>query len=434
MKPLITTLVTLAICSSAQARFARPTDVPIDRLVTNQSTYLAKNPKDMDAVYTLARIHYLAFINDVTALSTYPDHKTKAYRLAHWQNLQNASINAEADRLALLEHKLDKVPLWNEPLGKEFQKTKQTQLKELRLNKWQPKKKSPEKALSHYHSSAALFEKVIAQSKSPALPTLGLASLQEQYAEPEMQKQFEAIKTSPAATQAEIITLYYKAFSLAVEQDTEKTRLPLLGLKSLISYEAGKAYIRLAPKGEHVNKVQQHLEKLEKLPRGPITPMVVDLSGLRSSISQVIDTTKSVDFDLTGLGRKGSYSWPHKDVGFFVWDPQATGNILDGKQLFGVYSWGIFWQDGFRAMAALDNNHDGQLSGEELKGIAVWVDANQNGISEPGEVQSVKAHNMVSIMVNAPNDDAGHPHQPIGVTLVSSKSLAVWDWMAKPKK
>ncbi len=100
------------------------------------------------------------------------------------------------------------------------------------------------------------------------LEKLGIESMsdiQGTFFEDEMQKQFELMKTSPAANKAAIKALYYKAFNLAVEQDTAKTRLPLLGLKSLISYEAGKAYIRLAPKGEHAVAIQQHVGKLEKL-------------------------------------------------------------------------------------------------------------------------------------------------------------------------
>ena len=44
------------------------------------------------------------------------------------------------------------------------------------------------------------------------------------------------------------------------------------------------------------------------------------------------------------------------------------------------------------ALAALDDNGDGVLSGKELDGLALWHDANGNGVCDPGEVKPLSEY------------------------------------------
>ncbi len=83
-----------------------------------------------------------------------------------------------------------------------------------------------------------------------------------------------------------------------------------------------------------------------------------------------------------------------------VHDPEHTGKITSGEQLFGNWTFGgkhfasldsaspqsSKWKNGFEALATLDSNSDGEISGQELEPLALWFDKNRNGISEPGEV------------------------------------------------
>ena len=48
-------------------------------------------------------------------------------------------------------------------------------------------------------------------------------------------------------------------------------------------------------------------------------------------------------------------------------------------------------------MRALDDNGDGELSGPELKHLAIWQDRNANGSSEPGEVRPLAEHGIVAL-------------------------------------
>jgi hypothetical protein len=60
-------------------------------------------------------------------------------------------------------------------------------------------------------------------------------------------------------------------------------------------------------------------------------------------------------------------------------------------------TFGLFWENGYDALRALDDNNDGDVSGSELNDLAIWRDLNRNGISERGEVQPVGAWGIVRL-------------------------------------
>ncbi len=83
-----------------------------------------------------------------------------------------------------------------------------------------------------------------------------------------------------------------------------------------------------------------------------------------------------------------------------VYDPNHQGNITSASQLFGKWTFGGKriaslvsnlkpqpWENGYQALQTLDQNYDGEISGQELEPLALWFDNNSNGISEPGEVK-----------------------------------------------
>ena len=43
-----------------------------------------------------------------------------------------------------------------------------------------------------------------------------------------------------------------------------------------------------------------------------------------------------------------------------------AGVICSGLQMFGSYSFFLFWNNGYEALSALDDNQDGKLDGAEL--------------------------------------------------------------------
>jgi hypothetical protein len=96
-------------------------------------------------------------------------------------------------------------------------------------------------------------------------------------------------------------------------------------------------------------------------------------------------------------------------------------------QLFGSVTWWMFWPDGWRALAALDDDGDGWLSGAELDGIAVWRDRNQNGVSDPGEVVPAADAGIVRIATHATSGE----RNPRGV-ITRGGALPSLDWRVSP--
>jgi hypothetical protein len=70
-------------------------------------------------------------------------------------------------------------------------------------------------------------------------------------------------------------------------------------------------------------------------------------------------------------------------------------------QLFGNVTFWCFWNDGYQAMRSLDANGDRELSGNELRNLAIWIDRNSNGISEAGEVCNPGMLGIVAISCRA---------------------------------
>ena len=109
-----------------------------------------------------------------------------------------------------------------------------------------------------------------------------------------------------------------------------------------------------------------------------------------------------------------------------VYDPEGTGVIKDGSQLFGNYTFRgtdkapasktareQLWDNGYQALASLDRNGDGVLTDSilsglfpqrnELAGLALWFDENQNAISEPGEVRPLSSIGVTKLRTSFDN-------------------------------
>jgi hypothetical protein len=120
--------------------------------------------------------------------------------------------------------------------------------------------------------------------------------------------------------------------------------------------------------------------------------VVQSFSPISLLISDAVDWKAlgtRVSFPLHPEAQAGStfdwYASAHTPL--LVHDPERTGEITRPEQLFGNYAFGKKWANGYEALATLDKNGDGKVSGDELASLGVWFDMNQNGISEAGEVR-----------------------------------------------
>jgi hypothetical protein len=90
------------------------------------------------------------------------------------------------------------------------------------------------------------------------------------------------------------------------------------------------------------------------------------------------------------------------------------------------------WRNGYVALSALDDNNDGKISGTELKGLALWRDANGNGVSDPGEVKPVTEWQIVALTYR--NKRHGKDWvAPRGVTFADGETQPTYDWNVEAK-
>ena len=90
-----------------------------------------------------------------------------------------------------------------------------------------------------------------------------------------------------------------------------------------------------------------------------------------------------------------------KAVGILVWKPEVKlYKNLTGEDLFGTWTFGKKWKNGYEALASLDKNKDGWLRSEELEGIQVWVDQNSDAKVDPGEMFTLGAFEITGIATN----------------------------------
>lgn len=425
----------LSLPGLAHAMFAPPVSVPVERLEKKAGEYVQAHPEDAMAWYTLGRIHYLALVLNSESLNGREGAEGAMPSLYHYQNEDLAARRRqEASRRAAKELGLDPQAAvgrggnMNPEKARELFDLIQKISKELETA-GQPASLKPEVAAHHANEALRCFDKAMDLRPNDALFLLGKASLLDQYMEAARQQFLATVATKPKAVSKEaIVALYLKAYDAAKSKDESQTHKPLLGLKELVSYEAGKAYLKNAPEGERAKEIAGHIAKLEALPMGPITPV---LAAGAQSIQQLFNGERAT-FDITGLGWPQSYPWPGRRAAFVVWDPEHTGRITNGRQLFGFYTWGLFWQDGYQALSMLDDNSDGELAGGELEGISLWTDANSNGCSESGEVTRALDKGVKSISVHADGKEGIHPVCPAGITFHHESSWTSWDWMAEP--
>ncbi len=382
----------------ASAMFVPPHLEPVDRLVINAKAYLEKHPQEADAHYTLARIHYLAFSSKQDEIKVF---------------------NSEA------EGKPAPVPRWMVSRDN---------------NSVTPKGSlSHTTLIEHALLAKAEFEEAIRLDAKNALYQIGLASLLM-----EVRQWNNATRSVSLPAGLDKISLsdvreaFSKAIALSLPEEEKTKSLGPVGVEDLISYEASSILVKLGeekqfsgPEEKELQKAKETITTLEKIPMGAITPIVFSFLPTEHLAERLAPET-IVDFDLRGYGWQERWTWVKPSLGFLVWDPLHTGKITSARQLFGSYTFQIFRKTGYDALAALDDNGDGFLSGSELRGISVWFDRNSDGISQPAEVTPVEDMAIRSIATSAQVRDGIHPTNPRGLVLSDGRVLPTWDWIVAP--
>jgi tetratricopeptide (TPR) repeat protein len=165
-------------------------------------------------------------------------------------------------------------------------------------------------------------------------------------------------------------------------------------------------------------------KELESLPRA-ITPIAV---ALRPDVGPVglVDREARVAFDLDGSGALREWQWISPAVAWLAWAPDGA-TVDRGIQLFGSRSFGLFLEDGYAALALLDDDGDGWLRRGELDDLVLWRDADRDGRSDDGEVRSLRAAGVVGLRCAGERHASGLLYAPGGVELQSGEVRASFD-------
>ena len=225
--------------------------------------------------------------------------------------------------------------------------------------------------------------------------------------------------------------LYRQAIDISWKSEGQRRLGPLGG--NYISVEAGQYLLaHLHPKRDanEIREIQARKAKLERLPR-PVTPIAIPLQdGLTER--DIHNRHTSVAFDADGAGLPTRWTWLNDNAGWLVYDAAASGQIESATQLFGNVTFMMFWQNGYDAMATLDDDGNGVISGRELRHLAIWRDRNGNGLSESGEVRPLSRYGIRALRCAATTNDAGALFSPQGVVLDDGTTRPTFDVVVQP--
>ena len=126
-----------------------------------------------------------------------------------------------------------------------------------------------------------------------------------------------------------------------------------------------------------------------------------------ATVVSTLSLAHGVRFDL-GDGSQGAarVGWVGRGDGLLVVDLNGNGRIDNGRELFGSASalaGGGTAANGFQALAQYDSNGDGQVDARDaaFATLRLWVDANADGRTDAGELQTLAQAGVASLGLGA---------------------------------
>lgn len=110
-------------------------------------------------------------------------------------------------------------------------------------------------------------------------------------------------------------------------------------------------------------------------------------------------------FPLYGMKEGQRVNWPEKNAeGYFLVNLNGKENVESDAQLFGKSA---KYANGFEALKAYDDNKDGVINKKDkiFSKLKLWKDSNSNGLSDKGELISLKDKNVKSISLKYSDRD-----------------------------
>ncbi len=141
--------------------------------------------------------------------------------------------------------------------------------------------------------------------------------------------------------------------------------------------------------GSYVNNKKYEEATIVTPPRDPL---IIDFDG---DGIETVGFDKEIYFDLDNNGFAEKTAWVGPNDGFLVLDRNGDGRITNGTELFSdqIYlSNGQKSESGFETLAEFDSNGDKKIDKKDavFSDLRVWIDKNQNGISETNATDGKK--------------------------------------------
>ena len=137
------------------------------------------------------------------------------------------------------------------------------------------------------------------------------------------------------------------------------------------------------------------------------SPIIIDLTGDGFVLT---DAAHGVTFDIANDGIPIHMAWTaNSNNAFLALDRNGSGTITNGAELFGNFTSQPVspHPNGFAALAVYDDpmnggNGDGVIDARDkiFSSLRLWVDANHDGISQPGELHTLPELGIYSISLD----------------------------------
>jgi len=216
--------------------------------------------------------------------------------------------------------------------------------------------------------------------------------------------------------------------TIALEWPREKDRQSTWGSMVLEAWGHLRPLLDPVTDAAELRTMVEHQAVINKQGR-MVTPIAVPLRA-RLDAYDIADDRASVLFDADGSGIPKRWTWITDDAAWLVFDRKDTRTVTSALQWFGSVTFWLFWDNGYDALRALDDDGDGKIRGAELNGFALWHDRDRDGVSDKGEVRPAASHGIVALSTRYEHD----PHHPDeiawsrdGVTFSTGEVRATYD-------